>query len=157
LLELFDWLSGSALAQALTVSPRLYMFVNAAHILSIGILVGAIIPLDLRMLGFFRSVPLNVIGPFLSRSAIVGTILTVTFGIMLFSVRAKEYAANPAFLAKMALLAIGVANALLFHAIVPWRRTLVPDRQTAPVRIMAGLSLVTWISAVIAGRWIGFV
>ncbi|GGA77421.1 hypothetical protein GCM10011385_34430 [Nitratireductor aestuarii] len=157
MLELFNWLSGSALAQTLTMSPRLYMFVNAAHILSIGILVGAIIPLDLRVLGFFRSVPLNIIGPFLSQTAMVGTALTVAFGVMLFSVRTKEYAANPAFLAKMALLALGVANALLFQVFAPWRQRPVQNCPTALVRVMAGLSLVTWISAVIAGRWIGFV
>lgn len=155
--ELLDWLARSALAQVLTGSPRLYMFVNAAHILSIGLLVGAIIPLDLRILGCFRRVPIHVIGPFLSRLAMVGTILTITFGIMLFSVRAREYAANPAFLAKMGLLAFGVANALLFRAVAPWRE---PGGKTHPgflPRMLASLSLVTWISAVIAGRWIGFV
>jgi len=157
LLDLFDWLSGSALAQTLTVSPRLYMFANAGHILSIGILIGAIIPLDLRLLGFFPHVPLNVIGPFLSRCAMVGTALTIVFGIVLFSVRSREYAANPAFLTKMVLLGLGIANALLFQAIAPWRQTQARDSVAPLPRCMAGLSLVVWISAVIAGRWIGFV
>lgn len=151
-----EWLSGSALAQALTASPRLYMFANAGHILSIGLLIGAIIPLDLRVIGFFRRVPLSVIGPFLSRSAMIGTALTIAFGIVLFTVRAREYAANPAFLAKMALLGLGIVNALLFQAFAPWRRSPPDETVALLLRFMAGLSLITWIAAVIAGRWVGF-
>lgn len=155
--ELLNWLSSSALAQALTASPTLYLFVNAAHILSIALLVGAIVPLDLRLLGFFRHVPLSVIGPFLSRSAMIGAAFAIASGAMLFSVQASKYAANPAFITKMGLLAVGIANALIFQAIALWRRQSAYDNPPALVRIMAGLSLVTWIAAVVAGRWIGFV
>ncbi|WP_348640560.1 DUF6644 family protein [Chelativorans sp. Marseille-P2723] len=154
---MFDWLSGSTLAQALIASPTLYMFVNAAHIISIGILIGAIIPLDLRLLGFFRHVPLDVIGPFLSRAAMIGSLLAIAFGVVLFTVRAKEYAGNPAFITKMVLLGLGITNALLFRTIAPWRHTSTDDSASPLVRPMAGLSLVIWIAAVIAGRWIGFV
>lgn len=69
---MLEWLADGAVARALTASPTLYIFVNAAHILSIGLLLGSIVPLDLRLLGLFRHAPLGVIGPFLSRTAMVG-------------------------------------------------------------------------------------
>ena len=72
---------------------NLIYFVSAAHILSIGLLVGAILPLDLRMLGFFRGVPLDVIGPFLSRAAVLGAGMTIVTGILLFTVRRISAAA----------------------------------------------------------------
>jgi hypothetical protein len=155
--DLLDWLPRSALAQALTASPTLYLLVNAAHILSIALLVGAIVPLDLRLLGFFRRVPLCVVGSFLSGSAMIGAGLAIASGIMLFSVQASKYAANPAFLTKMGLLAVGITNAMIFQTMAPWRRQSTVEDLPACVRIIAGVSLVTWVAAVIAGRWIGFV
>lgn len=52
-MELLEWLAATTLAVELRRSATLYMFVNAAHILAIGLLVGAILPLDLRLAGFF--------------------------------------------------------------------------------------------------------
>lgn len=151
-----EWLSASPLAQALTASPTLYLFVNAAHILSIGILAGAILPLDLRILGFFSRFPLSVLGPFLSRCAMTGVILAVLTGLTLFTVKAPDYAANPAFLAKMGLLAGGIVNALLLHAHAGWQGALQTERASAPVKVFASISLLGWSAAIVAGRWIGF-
>jgi hypothetical protein len=151
-----EWLSASFLAQALTASPTLYLFVNAAHILSIGILAGAILPLDLRILGFFRRFPLSVLGPFLSRAAMAGVILAMLTGMVLFTVKAPEYAANAAFLTKLGLLGGGIANALLLHAHAGWRTALKTERASVCVKVFATISLIGWIAAIVAGRWIGF-
>lgn len=154
---MLEWLSGSIVAQALTASPTLYIFVNAAHILSIGLLVGAILPLDLRVLGLFGRASLQELGPFLSRAAMIGVVLAILTGMALFTVQAVEYAGNPAFLTKMGLLVAGVANAVLLHTAAPWRRALVEGHAPVSVRFLAALSLIIWIAAVVAGRWIGFV
>jgi hypothetical protein len=151
-----EWLTGSPVAQALTASPTLYIFANAAHILSIGLLIGSIVPLDLRILGLFRRTSLQVLGPFLSGAAMVGVSLAISTGLVLFTVKADEYALNPAFLTKMGLLAAGLTNAALLHGVAPWARA--PQSGEAPlsIKFMAGASLAIWISALIAGRWIGF-
>lgn len=132
------------------------MFVNAAHILAIGLLIGAILPLDLRLLGFIRAVPLAVIGPFLSRVAGFGLCAAILTGICLFSVRPAEYAANQAFLAKIGLLALGILNAVILHLTPAWRSIVDEGRAGRLVRISAALSFATWVSALVAGRWIGF-
>ena len=154
---LLEWLTASALAQALTAHPTLYLFLNAAHILAIGLLAGAIVPLDLRLLGLFRPAPLSVLGPFLSRAAMAGLILAMLTGAMLFSTKAIEYAGNPAFIAKMLLLLTGALNALLLHANPRWQEALLSGQAALSVRLAAALSLCTWVAAIVAGRWIGFV
>ena len=53
-----DALAGWPGARWLQGSGTAYLIVNALHILGIGLLVGAILPLDLRLAGFFRRVPL---------------------------------------------------------------------------------------------------
>jgi hypothetical protein len=153
----FECLSASAIAEMLTASPTLYIFANAAHILAIGLLVGAILPLDLRLLGIFRGPSLQVLGPFLSRVAMCGVGLAIVTGGILFTVRAGEYAQNPAFVTKLVLLGVGIINAVLLHTVAPWHRVVSEGVVAPPVRLLAGLSIIIWISALIAGRWIGFV
>lgn len=75
----------------------------------------------------------------------------------LFTVNAAEYAANPAFLAKLGLLAIGIVNAVVLHARSGWATALETETVPASVKFAAGLSIMTWLSALVAGRWIGFV
>ena len=139
-------------ARWLQQSATAYLFVNAAHILGIATLLGAILPLDLRLLGFFRRYPVEVLVSFLVRSAAVGLSLAVLTGAWLFSVKPDEYLENAAFRWKVALLALALANVAFQH----WGTNRVPDTSPA-VRLRAGFSLCLWVSVLVAGRWIGFV
>jgi hypothetical protein len=150
------WIASWPGAVLLQESGTAYLFVNAAHILGIALLVGAILPLDLRLIGFFRTVPLAPIGPFLSRVAAVGVVWTVLTGLWLFSVKPEEYLANTAFLAKMALLTFAITNIALQHRGRDFRLALESGTIPPRVRILAALSAVLWLSVLVAGRWIGF-
>ncbi|MBY3047409.1 DUF6644 family protein [Rhizobium leguminosarum] len=156
MMDILEWLSATTPAVALRRSGTLYMFVNAAHILAIGLLVGAILPLDLRLAGFFRKVPVEIVAPFLSRSAGVGLAAAIVTGFCLFSVRAVEYAGNPAFLAKLGLIALGILNLSIVHLGRGWKTAVSTGIVQPGLRFSAALSAAIWITAVIAGRWIGF-
>lgn len=154
--DLLQWLAGWPGAVALRGSATLYLFVNAAHILSIGLLVGAILPLDLRLIGLFRKVPVSVVGPFLSRMAATGLLLAIVTGFCLFSVRPVAYVTNIAFLTKITLLCLGILNALLLHLQPQWRVAVKDGPISRRVRVAALVSLGVWTGAVLSGRWIGF-
>ncbi|MFB2550930.1 DUF2214 domain-containing protein [Ensifer soli] len=156
LLPFLDALAASEPARLLRASATAYLVINAAHILSIGLIVGAILPLDLRLAGALRAVPLRVIAPFLSRVAATGVACAVVTGLALFSVRPAEYASNSAFLAKIGLAALGLANAAAIRFGGDWSRVLAGGPVSVRLRIHAILSLVVWVAAVLAGRWIGF-
>jgi hypothetical protein len=133
-------------------SATAYLFVNAAHILGIGLLLGSILPLDLRLLGFFRRFPVDVLRSFLVRNAGAGLTLAIITGLWLFSVKPTEYVANEAFRWKVVLLTTAIVNVVFQH-----RRTYAGAFEiTRATRICAALSLSLWVSALIAGRWIGF-
>jgi len=155
-MDALEWLSTTLLAVQLRRSAILYMLVNAAHILAICLLIGTILPLDLRLLGVFRSVPVEIIGPFLSGAAAIGVALAILTGFCLFSVQPMEYAGNAAFLSKLGLLALGLLNVVLVHAGSGWRLAVSAGIIRPGLRLSAALSLVIWIAALIAGRWIGF-
>ncbi len=156
-IEFLEWLAATPLSSGLRRSALVYMVVNAAHILSIALLIGAILPLDLRLMGLFGSAPLAIIGPFLSRVAAVGLVGTLITGFALFSVKPIEYAGNPAFLTKLGLLILGIVNAALVHGQAAWGWALSGKAPTPGLRFQAGVSAVVWISALLAGRWIGFI
>jgi hypothetical protein len=133
-----------------------YLLVNAAHILSVGLVFGTIIALDLRILGLFRQYPIGMLGPPLSRVAGVGVALAILTGLMLFSVRPIAYIHNSAFLIKVGIVGLGIANALLLNYNRDWRIALMNSEPSRRVQVSALLSMTLWVSAIIAGRWIGF-
>lgn len=142
------WLQGSGTA---------YLFVNAAHILGLALLLGAIVPLDLRLAGWLRGGDgLALLARTLSRTAGLGLALALLTGLWLFSVRPVDYADNTAFVCKLGLLLLALLNLLWQHAAPGWRAVLAGAQPTAGVRWRAQLSLVLWLAVLLAGRWIGF-
>ena len=141
------WPGASWLQQSATA----YLFVNAAHILGLAVLLGAILPLDLRLLGWFRRFPIEVLRPFLVRCAAAGLGLALLTGAWLFSVKPDEYLANPAFRWKLVLLALALVNVGLQHSGAVFLHL------SPAVRVRAGISLCLWLAVLVAGRWIGFV
>lgn len=137
----------SALARILKSSFYLYPLINAAHILSVGTLVGSAITLDIRILRGSGSSddPVNRILTRMGLLAIFGAIAT---GLLLFIPNAAEYPSNSAFLVKMSLLVLAVLNFFAF---------LRMQRHGYSLKIPAALSFVFWPAILVAGRFIGFV
>lgn len=138
-------------------SGTAYLFVNAAHILGIGLLVGAILPLDLRLAGLIRGAPLAMLAPFLTRAAGFGLALALLTGAWLFTVKPLEYAANPAFLWKLGLLGLALANIAIQHRGGALAAALATERPAARVRASALASFTLWLAVLVAGRWVGFI
>lgn len=154
-----DWLaliSDTAVARVMTRLPVLYILASSAHIMAIGALFGSVLVLDLRLLGLFRQMPLGPSVRILSRVAGVGLAAAMATGVLLFLVRPGEYLENTAFLAKLALVAAGAANALAIRRLPAWRHMEGGGEAPLMLRRSAALSLVLWSTAIIAGRWIGF-
>lgn len=143
-------------ASLLRGSAITYALLNATHILGIALLLGAILPLDLRIAGLLPGPPLRDLAPFLSRVAATGLVLVLLTGPLLLSVWPAEYLDNPAFRAKMLLILAALANLAAVHAGRGWRDL---QRGTAPgaaLRAAAVASALLWLGALLCGRLIGF-
>ena len=152
-------LEATALAAALRNSVWSYPLVNAAHILGVALLVGSIVPLDLRLLGAWRSVPLPPLWGMLTRTAGAGAVLAIVFGALLFITRASEYVASNLFIAKMVFVGLGAANALALRTPAQARVLEMTSGQWKfPVRfrLAAGISLASWLAALTLGRLVGY-
>ena len=152
-------LEATAIARALRDSVWVYPLVNAGHIFGIALLVGSVIPLDLRLLGLWRSVSLAALWQVLTRTSAVGLLLAIVFGFLLFMTRATEYAASGLFIAKMAVVAAAIVNALALRMAVPGEISGIGPKLGPPsrrVRLAGGVSLTTWLIALTLGRLVGY-
>jgi hypothetical protein len=146
-------IQGSDIATALRFSRWGYAAVNTAHVLGIALLVGAIIPLDLRLVGCWPAVPREALIRVLVPVAATGLALAVSAGLLLFSIRAGDYAALWVFRGKLLLIATGAGSAILLHLTYGRRLAEAPPERLARAGM---LSMTCWLGALIAGRMIAF-
>jgi hypothetical protein len=149
---LLDALVASAPAQWLRFSRWGYAAVNTTHVFGITLLVGAILPLDLRLLGVWRSVALEPLARVLVPVAATGLLLAVATGTFLFITRAPEYAALDLFLVKVALIAAGAVHALSLHL-----GSRLQNASPARLRAAGATSLSLWLAALVCGRLLAFI
>lgn len=167
--------------ELLRASAWLYPLVQVLHILGFIVLAGAAILFDLRVLGLTprhgdAPVAIRPLGLHLLPWSALAALLVVPSGVLMFLVEAATLIANPAFVAKIALLALAAGNAVAFHLGVgrTWARwvqrplpaTSAPgctmqsnDTSAVPAgaKLHAAASLVLWIAIVGCGRLIAYV
>ena len=125
---------------------------NTLHVLGIALLVGAIVVLDLRLLGLWRAVPVAALARPAVTVAATGLALALTTGAMLLTVQATEYVANPFLYVKFGAILVGLANLGLLRLAGDWTDDSLKGR-----RRWAGLlSLLAWLTALTAGRMIAY-
>ena len=151
--SLFAALEATGLAQTLRHSRWLYAGVNAAHIFAIALLIGSVVPLNLRLMGAWRGISRETVVRVLAPVAASGLALALLTGPLLFAVRAREYSGIGVLQIKLALVAVGVLSAL---ALCRSHGFLLGDAPRARLAAHAILSTVCWLGALVCGRLIAF-
>ena len=77
--------------------------------------------------------------------------------MLLFSIRAVQYAGTTLFQIKMALVACGIANAVLLRKAVAWETARDDTLGTPPprLRVAGAFSIALWLSVIFCGRFVG--
>ena len=157
---LLVWLEGSTLGLTMRSSGVwTYGVVNLAHILSVATLFGSLLVLDLRLLGAWRDVPLAALERPTVPLAVFGFVGAALSGVCLITTNATEYLGNPFVPIKFAAIALGLLNVLALQWLPAWqarRAAVLPSRAQAQLAVAGGLSLLCWLTAVAAGRMIGY-
>lgn len=146
-------LEATAFAQYLRGARWGYAAVNGTHLLGIALLVGAIVPLDLRLLGLWRGTPVAVLARVLVPVAATGLAVAVVAGALLFSIRAREYADLGVLQVKLVLVVVGAASAIALHR--GYGLTLARAGR-GRLALHGVVSLTCWLGALACGRLIGF-
>ena len=154
------WMQTSALGHFMRESgPWTYAIVNLSHILGVASMFGALVILDLRLMGVWSRTPLAALAEAAAPVAAFGFALAATSGIGLLATKATEYIGNPFLYIKFPAVAIGVVNALVLSFSPAWRargRRELSQRENRQLAWMGGTSLACWLTAMGAGRMIAY-
>jgi hypothetical protein len=160
LYEFMAWLQGSTLGHAMRESGVwTYGVVNLVHILGVASLFGSVLIIDLRLLGAWRNISLAAITTPAVSIAGTGFTVAATSGVCLLATKATEYVGNPFIYIKFSAIALGLLNVAALNFLTAWRvrkiRPLSASEQSQ-LAVIGGISLVCWVTAVTAGRMIGY-
>ena len=154
LLPFFQWCESLWLGQLVVGSQWLFPAIEAIHLLGLAMLGGALLLVDLRLLGLgLTRTPVAALARD-ARPYLVGAIvLMIATGVPLFLSEAVKCYYNDAFWVKMTTLPFALAFTFTFRA----SATTDAVRNTARRQKLAGaLSIALWFVVAAAGRWIGF-
>ena len=157
ILEFCQWLYNLPWVVQLEESDNLFPIIESVHVLSIALMAGTLVTVDLRVLGAtFPNEPVRRIAETLLPYTWVGFALMVATGLPLFAAESIKLINNPAFVVKLVLLALAGANAALFHLTVYRSVDSWGIGPAAPLtaRLLAGTSALLWFSVIVAGRLI---
>ena len=155
LLPFFEWCEATTIGQAIRESLWLFPVIESIHLLGLAMIGGALLVVDLRLLGFgLTHQPVAQ----LARSAhpwLVGSLaVMLTTGISLFLSESIRCYYSPPFWTKMELL----LAAILFTFTVRRKVALADEKRVGPIwgRVVAFVSLALWFGVGFSGRWIAF-
>jgi hypothetical protein len=155
LLGFFQWCEQSGIGNAIRRSSWLFPLIEAIHLLGLGVIGGAVLVVDMRLLGLgLRRQSVAQ----LTRDAqpwLVGSLMLmiVTGGLLFLSEAIKCYY-HEAFWFKMTCLFL----AIVFTFTVQRKVTLADEARVSPLwaKVVALTSVALWAGVGIGGRWIGF-
>jgi hypothetical protein len=120
----------------------LFPAIQSIHLMGIALLVGTIVLVDIRALGYaLQRHSVAEVSRSLSPWMWAGLSIMLATGPLLFGADAMRYSRNPAFLVKMMIL----LAALIFHFTLH-------HRSEPRTRLVAIVSIALWTAVVIGGR-----
>ncbi len=158
--EFMAWLQGSAVGHAMRESGVwTYGVVNLVHILGVASLFGAVLVLDLRLLGLWRNVTLPAISKPTVPIAATGFVIAAMSGVCLLATKATEYVGNPFLYIKFPAIGLGLVNFVALKSLSAWKEHRIRElssREQSKLAVFGGISLFCWLTALSAGRMIGY-
>ncbi len=153
-----DWVENTALSIWMVDSIWAYPIVLSTHAVGMSIVVGTIVIVDLRILGFASKIPLSSFDRLFIVSWI-GVALNFLSGVALFTVDPVQFLYHPVFWIKIGLIIVGaVLVYLLWREVKPDEEK--PDENSeasARTKSIALISLILWACVIVAGRLIAYI
>jgi hypothetical protein len=156
LLAAAQWLDAVGVGPWARGSGLVYPVANSFHLLGLVMLVGGIGVVDLRIAGLWRGLPIEALSRALTPVAILGLLIMLPSGVVLFAADGRSLAGSGIFHVKLVLIGLALANAVAFRwrwgdRIREWRH-----RVPGSARLMALASIGLWLAIGTLGRWIAY-
>jgi hypothetical protein len=161
LYDFLAWLEASALGHAVRgAGVWAYGILNLTHILGVATLFGSMLLLDLRLLGVWPGVSAAALARPTVPLAAAGFAVAVLSGTCMIATNATDYASNPFIYIKFPAIALGLLNVLVVTRLSAWKTVRRAEELSLRARrqlaAAGGVSLACWLTAISAGRMIGY-
>jgi hypothetical protein len=154
LFEVFDWLELTAIGEAVRGSIWLFPAIEAVHLLALAMIGGAVLVVDLRLLGVgLREQSLSSVARNAQPWLVASLLAMIATGVPLFLSEAVKCYFNPSFWVKMITLVVATVFAFTVRRWVTSGRWATA---AAVQKLTGATSLSLWLVVAAAGRWIGF-
>jgi hypothetical protein len=152
------WCQDSWLGIAMRDLAWVWPIAEALHFIGLCVMFGALLVVDLRVLGLARRIPLESAVRFVP-IAIWGFGLNLVTGIAFFAGDPFRYWPNIGFRIKMILIVLAGINAIAFERMERHKlERLAPESDVeATGKLIAGVSLALWVGVIVLGRMIPYV
>jgi hypothetical protein len=135
-----------------------YPIIITLHSLGLAILVGLLVVIDLRVLGFGRGLPIPALRKLMT-VVWIGFWTNAASGAALFSIDAKKDFYSTLFRLKLSSIALGlIFGAIINSTVLSHTKEFAAVDAQAPARAktIAVLSLLSWAGAIVAGRLLAY-
>lgn len=153
---LISSMSGERIKAAVTDSTTIWAACEALHFMGLAILFGMVMLIDLRILGFLKSVSFESIHKLLPY-AVAAYAVNLATGMTFFVAAHDQYTGNPVFYWKVGLLLIAAANLIYFTVVDDSWSLKAGDEAQGRTKLAAVSALVLWIGVMYAGRMLPFI
>ena len=152
------WLQTTTLSRAVVSYTWVWPLCETLHFVGLALVIGIVGFFDLRLIGFFRRIPVAAVRE-LMPFAIVGFGLNVITGITFLTGHPEQYAHNPAWWFKVGSLALAGLNAAVFEAGIGARTVPLGAGADTPAaaKVVGCVSLLAWLSVLYWGRMLPFI
>jgi hypothetical protein len=158
LAQIVAWLKTTQISEATRYYPWVWPICETLHFIGLSLLVGVIGLLDVRLLGFFRRVPIAALRKLLPYG-IVGFVVNLITGVIFVIGAPEQYIHNVAFYYKLLFLLVAGANALLFELLHGRRLAMLTREAATPAafKLAGAVSLLSWFMVLYWGRMLPFI
>jgi hypothetical protein len=149
------WISGRGLGRSIMDRNWVWPASEALHFIGLWLILGVILIVNLRLMGFMRSIPYSAVHRLLPWAAL-GLAVNVVTGMMFVTGTPDQYGANISFLWKIIFLMVAGLDLLYITVFEgPWH---VESGQNPParVKIAGATAILSWVLVMYFGRMLPF-
>lgn len=152
------WLKSTSISHVMTMSPIVWPICETLHFIGLALLIGGAGLIDLRLMGFLKSVPLPAIMQ-VRKWAALGIVINVITGTLFFVGAPEQYIENPAWYGKLAFLFVAMLNVAVFETTQGKRILTLAAGADTPARfkVAGAVSMASWFLVLYFGRMLPFI
>ena len=151
------WLKATPVSEVMRTSQFIWPICETLHFIGLALLVGGAGLIDLRLMGFLKSVSVSAVMQ-VRKWAGLGIAINVVTGVLFFVGAPDQYINNPAWYGKLLFLLVAIVNVVIFETTQGERMLRLPPGEKTPAsfKLAGAVSMASWFLVLYFGRMLPF-